>query len=133
MPPLFAVYLTLVGARAVDGLLKLARDKMLGGAILGFSLCGLAMIIGSHAVVGWWQIALLGFGTSLLFVGTVQLGIVGVIDKLTKHDGDNNVLRVSIPETATSGQVAALLRQLAAGLDGGGEVAATEVSPAGAS
>jgi hypothetical protein len=40
------------------------------------------MIIWSYAVTGWWQTALLGFGTSLLIVGTVELGVLGALNKI---------------------------------------------------
>ena len=62
------------------------RPLVLGSAILGFSVVGLAMIIASRAVTGWWQLALLGFGTSLLIVGTVELGILGVLKKIIEPD-----------------------------------------------
>jgi hypothetical protein len=55
---------------------------VLGAAIVGFSGGGLAMVIGSRAVTGWNQAALLGFGTSLLIVGTVELGVLGVLNRI---------------------------------------------------
>ena len=64
-------------------LLAVVRNRVaLGAAIVGFSAAGLGMIIWSHAVTGWWQAALLGFGTSLLIVGTVELGVLGVLNKM---------------------------------------------------
>ena len=71
----------------VSALWKALKSKLvLGAAILGFSVIGLAMIIGSHAVTGWNQAALLGFGTSLIIVGTVELGILGVLNKIIDPD-----------------------------------------------
>jgi hypothetical protein len=106
------------------------RPIVLGCAILVFSGCGLGMIIGSHAVTGWWQSALLGFGTSLLIVGTVELGILGVIKKLVETGDDKpekvvrvlspeeKIVRVLFPEKAdTSAEVAAILRELASRLE----------------
>jgi len=67
----------------ISWLLGIVRNRVaLGAAILGFSGAGLGMIIWSHAVTGWWQAALLGFGTSLLIVGTVELGVLGVLNKI---------------------------------------------------
>jgi hypothetical protein len=64
-------------------LLAVVRNRVaLGAAIVGFSGAGLGMIIWSHAVTGWWQTALLGFGTSLLIVGTIELGVLGVLNKI---------------------------------------------------
>lgn len=37
-------------------------------------------------VTVWNQAALLGFGTSLLIVGTVELGILGVLNKIIDPD-----------------------------------------------
>jgi len=67
----------------ISWLLAVARSRVaLGAAILGFSAAGLGLIIWSHAVTGWWQAALLGFGTSLLIVGTVELGVLGALNKI---------------------------------------------------
>jgi hypothetical protein len=99
------------------------RPIVLGSAILGFSICGLGMIIGSHALTGWWQAALLGFGISLLVVGTVELGILGIVKKLTEPDDKpSKAVRtvsltvsrtVSTTTAATLPEIAAILRELA--------------------
>lgn len=57
-----------------------------GAAFLGLNGSGLGMIIGSRAVTGWWQAALLGFGTGLVLAGTVELGILGVVSRITGQD-----------------------------------------------
>jgi hypothetical protein len=51
------------------------------------------MIIGSRSVTGWNQLALLGFGTSLLIVGTVELGILGVLHKIIDPDRTDGLIR----------------------------------------
>jgi hypothetical protein len=80
---LLAQPLTVLADALIYGLFKVYRHRAaLGAAILGFSAAGLGMIIWSHAVTGWWQAALLGFGTSLLIVGTVELGVLGVLNKI---------------------------------------------------
>jgi hypothetical protein len=77
--------LVLIAEKFTNLLWALFRRKViLGGAIVGFSVGGLGMIIGSSALTGWWQAALLGLGTSLLLVGTVELGIIGLINKATE-------------------------------------------------
>jgi hypothetical protein len=81
-------------ARAlVAALWKAYKSKIvLGIAILMFSVTGLAMIIWSHVVTGWSQSALLGFGTSLLIVGTVELGILGVLKKIIDPDHTSGLI-----------------------------------------
>lgn len=66
---------------------------VLGVAIFGFSVSGLAMVIGSRAVTGWNQTALLGFGTSFLVVGTVELGILGVLNKIIDPDHAGDLIK----------------------------------------
>ena len=113
------------------------RPALLGAAILGFTGTGLGMIIGSHAVAGWWQSALLGFGTGLVFTGTVELGIVGLINRIIGPNdkptpprepkivitiGDETgtvVPRSSYGTAANPLEVAAILRELAGGLERG--------------
>ena len=56
-------------------------------------LVGLAMIIWSHAVTGWNQAALLGFSTSLIIVGTVELGILGVLSKIIDPDQTGSLFK----------------------------------------
>jgi hypothetical protein len=86
--------LTAVAKAFVAALWKAYKSKIvLGAAIFGFSVGGLAMIIGSRTVTGWNQIALLGFGTSLLIVGTVELGILGVLHKIIDPDRTDDVIR----------------------------------------
>ena len=51
------------------------------------------MVIGSRAVTGWNQAALLGFGTSLLIVGTVELGILGVLNKIIDPDRTGSLIK----------------------------------------
>ena len=77
----------------VAALWKAFKSKVvLGAAIFGFSASGLAMVIWSHTVTGWTQTALLGFGTSLLIVGTVELGILGVLKKIIDPDQTSGLL-----------------------------------------
>ena len=66
---------------------------VLGAAIFVFSASGLTMVIGSRAVTGWNQAALLGFGTSLLIVGTVELGILGVLNKIIDPDRTGSLIK----------------------------------------
>ena len=67
-------------------LLRVVRSQaLLGAAILGFSAAGLGLIVWSHTATGWWQAALLGFGTSLLIVGTVELGVLGALNKILER------------------------------------------------
>ena len=51
------------------------------------------MIIGSRAVTGWNQAALLGFGASLLIVGTVELGVLGVLNKIIDPDRTGGLIK----------------------------------------
>jgi hypothetical protein len=77
----------------VTALWKAYKSKIvLGTAIFAFTGIGLAMIIGSHAVTGWNQAALLGFGTSLLIVGTVELGILGVLKNIIDPDHTSGLI-----------------------------------------
>jgi hypothetical protein len=77
----------------VAALWKAYKSKIvLGTAIFAFSTTGLAMIIWSHAVTGWNQAALLGFGTSLLIVGTVELGILGVLKNIIDPDHTSGLI-----------------------------------------
>ena len=88
-----AVAVTALGQALIAALWKAYKSKIvLGGAIFGFTACGIAMIIGSHAVTGWNQTALLGFGTSLLIVGTVELGILGVLKKIIEPDRTSDLI-----------------------------------------
>lgn len=85
--------LTAVGQAIIGALWKAYRSKIvLGGAIFGFSACGIAMVIGSRVVTGWNQTALLGFGTSFLIVGTVELGILGVLKKIIEPDRTSDLI-----------------------------------------
>lgn len=78
----------------VAALWKAYKSKIvLGAAIVGFSASGLAMIIGSRAVTGWNQAALLGFGTSLLIVGTVELGVLAVLNKIIDPDRTGGLIK----------------------------------------
>ena len=77
----------------VAALWKAYKSKLaLGAAIFGFSASGLAMVTLSRIVTGWNQTALLGFGTSLLIVGTVELGILGVLKKIIDPDETSGLL-----------------------------------------
>jgi hypothetical protein len=109
--------------------------RLFGRAILGFSCTGIGLIVGSYFATGWWEGALLEFGMSLLIVGAVELGIVGVLGKLTEpDDGAPEILRglsESLDRTGVTqpsghsgtvmepAQVAAVLRELANNLDPG--------------
>jgi hypothetical protein len=105
-----------------------------GAAFLGLNGSGLGMIIGSRVVTGWWQAALLGFGTGLVLAGTVELGILGVIGRITGQDGrlrepgivvqidgepQTVVQPVSSGTAANPREVAAILRELASSLERG--------------
>lgn len=86
--------LTAVAKAFVAALWKAYKSKIvLGTAIFGFSAGGLGMIIVSRALTGWNQVALLGFGTSLLIVGTVELGILGVLHKIIDPDRTDDLIR----------------------------------------
>ncbi len=86
--------LTAIAKAFVAALWEAYKSKIvLGAAIFGFSAGGLAMIIGSRTVTGWNQVALLGFGTSLLIVGTVELGILGVLHKIIDPDRTEDLIR----------------------------------------
>jgi hypothetical protein len=83
-----------VAKALVAALWKAYKSKIvLGAAIFGFSASGLAMIIWSHTVTGWNQIALLGFGTSFLIVGTVELGILGVLKQIIEPDHTGGLIK----------------------------------------
>jgi hypothetical protein len=89
-----AVAVAAIGKALVAALWKAYKSKIvLGGAIFGFSVCGIAMVIGSRAVTGWNQTALLGFGTSFLIVGTVELGILGVLKKIIEPDRTSELIK----------------------------------------
>jgi hypothetical protein len=105
-----------------------------GAAFLGLNGSGLGMIIGSRAVTGWWQAALLGFGTGLVLAGTVELGILGLVSRITGQDGrprepsivvqidgeTQTVVQPASPDTAANPrEVAAVLRELASSLERG--------------
>jgi hypothetical protein len=105
-----------------------------GAAFLGLNGSGLGMILGSRAVTGWWQAALLGFGTGLVLAGTVELGILGVIGRITGQNGQQRELGLVVqidgemqavvqpvsPDTAANPrEVAAILRELASSLERG--------------
>ena len=88
-----AVAVTAIGQALIAALWKAYKSKIvLGSAIFGFSACGIAMVIGSRAVTGWNQTALLGFGTSFLIVGTVELGILGVLKKIIEPDRTSDLI-----------------------------------------
>ena len=109
--------------------------RLFGRAILGFSCTGIGLIVGSYFATGWWEGALLEFGMSLLIVGAVELGIVGVLGKLAEpDDGAPEILgglsesldRTGVTQPSGSpgtvmepAQVAAVLRELANNLDPG--------------
>ena len=103
-----------------------------GAAFLGLNGSGLGMIIGSRAVTGWWQAALLGFGTGLVLAGTVELGILGVVSRITGQDRQSRepgivvqidgetqtVVQPASPGAAANQrEVAAILRELASSLE----------------
>jgi hypothetical protein len=80
---------------------------ILGMAILGFSGAGAALIVGSALTTGWWQAFQLAVGVSLLFVGTVELGILGLLHHVLGGDEANpedrsGVSRVTIDRGAAS-------------------------------
>jgi len=125
-------------ARAlVDLLWKVyRRPVVLGAAILGLTGSGLGLIIGSHAVTGWWQSALLGFGTGLILAGTLELGIIGLVNRILEPDSQQwkreepepfvqvdgktqTVLQPVSGTVATPREVAAILRELASSLERG--------------
>jgi hypothetical protein len=129
---------TLLAARlagaVIDGLISLTqRRAVLGGSILGFSGAGAGLIIGSYFVPGWWQAFLLALGTILLIVGTVEVGILGVLRKIIEPDEESSQtvkaldawlnrpdvsLQLQYRKTgANPSEVAAALRELADRLD----------------
>jgi hypothetical protein len=79
---------TLISTALISVLLAAYRSKLiLGAAILGFSGAGVGLLIGSYLTTGWWQALQLAVGTSLLFVGTVELGILGLLRRVLGEDG----------------------------------------------
>lgn len=77
----------------VAALWKAYKSKIvLGAAIFVFSAGGLAMVIWSRTVTGWNQTALLGFGTSFLIVGTVELGVLGVLKNIIDPDHTSGLI-----------------------------------------
>jgi len=134
----FGDFAAWLAGRLIDLLFHAYRQQVvLGAAIAGFSATGLGLIIGSYLVAGWWQPALLGFGTSLLIVGTVELGILGVLKKIIEPDeGPSEMIKVltewlNHPDVVRRLQyqrtgmepaaVAAALRDLATNLDASAE------------
>ncbi len=109
------------------------RPVVLGAAILVLTGSGLGLIIGSHAVTGWWQSTLLGFGTGLVLTGTIELGlIVGLVNRIIEPDGepwkprkppvaeiDDKTGTVVLRLSPTPGEVASILRELASSLERG--------------
>ena len=82
-------------------------------------------------MTGWWQAALLGFGTGLVLAGIVELGILGVVSRITGQDGQprepimvvqidsetQTVIQPASPDTAANpSELAAVLRELPAAL-----------------
>ena len=141
---LFAPLLALLGT-ALRGLahayFKLAWDVyrvpvVLGAAIVALTGGGLGLIIASHAMTGWGQSTLLGFGTGLVLTGTLEIGlIVGLINRIIEPDGQAwkpsqpelvlkddgktwTVVRPASPRP-TPHEVALRLRELASSLERG--------------
>jgi hypothetical protein len=106
------------GSTVVNGLLAAYRHAfVLAAAILAFSAVGTGMIIGSRSVTGWWQLALLGFGSSLLIIGTINLGILGVVKGLLDPEDAKLAAHPNVASSPT--EIAAALRELADRLDPG--------------
>jgi hypothetical protein len=80
-------FVTLLAVKAVSALLAAYRNTLiLGSAIFGFSCVGAGLIVGSALTTGWWQAFQLAIGVSLLVVGTVELGILGLLHRVLKGD-----------------------------------------------
>jgi hypothetical protein len=123
-----------LSASLVDYLYSVYRGKAaLAMTVLGFSAVGVGLIIGSYFVPTWWQALLLAIGTSLLVVGTVEVGILGVLKKIIDPDeGPSEMVNVldawlNRPEVSRGlqlrmtgmnpAEVAVVLRDLANNLD----------------
>ena len=107
-------------------------------AILGFVGAGLGTIIGSAATTGWSQAVLINIGTSLLIVGTVELGVLGVLRNVLETKDKRLMIEVAdtaalasllgtgvkviqpapIEAAGRTSEIAASLRDLANRLDG---------------
>ncbi|WOT34245.1 hypothetical protein [Streptomyces coeruleorubidus] len=58
------------------------RPILLGALILGFLGSGILALVISSSTTGWWQDFLLSAGVNLIFVGVVDLLVLGVLRNL---------------------------------------------------
>jgi len=126
-PVLITLLLSKPGQLVIKLLTALVtRPVVLGIAIASFSLTGITLIVLSALVVGWWQAFLLGLGTSLLLTGTVEIGILSVLNHLLHGGEPERSQPVARGATAAADHLdlAVALRELAARLGPAGEPAA---------
>lgn len=75
------------------------RPIRLGAVILGFVVSAvLCLVLSAVVFQGWWGSLLQGVGVSLLFVGVVQLGILGALSGLIEDPQRDSTAGLS-PET----------------------------------
>jgi hypothetical protein len=75
------------------------RPILLGAVILGFVTSAvLCLVLSAVVFQGWWGSFLQGVGVSLLFVGVVQLGILGALSGLIEDPQRDSTAGLS-PET----------------------------------
>ncbi len=96
--------LVIVGSRVLSAAVAVLTKKYLFAiAVIGFSLCGMGMLTASAfmSVGGWWQNVFVSVGTGLLFVGLVDLAILGALRRfidpsdelsVTVQGGDGSTL-----------------------------------------
>ena len=92
--------ISVIASDPVRFLIDLARrPKLLGAVILGFVASAVVCLVLSAVVFqGWWGSFLQGVGVSLLFVGVVQLGILGALSGLIEGPRGDSSAGLS-PET----------------------------------
>ncbi len=73
------------------------RPILLGAVILGFVVSAVVCLVLSAVVFqGWWGSFLQGVGVSLLFVGVVQLGILGALSDLIERPREDSSTGLSL-------------------------------------
>jgi hypothetical protein len=82
--------LVFVATRVGFAALALARRRVLGAAIVVFSLLGLSALVGSAFTGGWWQNALIEIGAGLLFVGLIDLAVLSALRESIDGNADRS-------------------------------------------
>lgn len=110
VPVVTLLVLVRIAQWAVKILTALSRRPVLVGlGIVVFALSGTALIVVPAIVAGWWREFTMGLGTSLLLTGTVEIGVLGVLNAALNNKGRE-------PAQGPA-QIAATLRRLADSLD----------------